>query len=306
MSNLTDLKTIRLMPFLVTFASTFLILLFVLSQSQAQTLDSAKINKKRFRGLVIGSGVTYIGSMIGLSQIWYSNYDKQSFHFFNDAPEWKQTDKAGHFYSAFQLSSISSKALQWSRFPKNKSDKIGALTSFMILSSIEALDGFSAGYGASASDLIANATGSAFYLSQHFIWNEVRIYPKFSFHKTGFASIRPNILGSGLMEEMLKDYNGQTYWLSVDMDKFGRFPKWLNLAVGYGAEEMIYGRDMQNKANGYNPHRQFYLNLDFDLTAIHTKSKLVNGLIFFANMIKLPGPAIMFSKKSTKAYALYF
>jgi hypothetical protein len=274
--------------------------------ARAQSSDTLPpINKKRLNGIIIGSGIAYTGAMIGLSQAWYSNYDKQPFHFFNDAGEWKQVDKVGHFYSAFQLSYVASTALQWSNVPQKKSDKIGALAGFMVISSIEILDGFSAGYGASVSDLAANAVGSAFYVGQSLIWKEVRIYPKFSFHQTEYASKRPDVLGSGL-SEILKDYNGQTYWLSIDLDKFIRFPKWINFAVGYGAEEMIYANDSQNQVNGYSPYRQFYMSVDFDLTSIRTQSKVVKGLIFFANMIKLPGPTIGFSKNGTKAYAFYF
>lgn len=274
--------------------------------TQAQSLDSIEpINKKRLNGLIIGSSIAYTGAMIGLSQVWYSNYDKESFHFFNDASEWKQVDKAGHFYSAFQLSYTASKALQWSNVPQKKSEKIGSLAGFLVMSSIEVLDGFSAGYGASVSDLAANSVGSAFYLGQSLIWKEIRIYPKFSFHQTEYASLRPDVLGAGI-SEILKDYNGQTYWLSTDVDKFVRFPKWINLAVGYGAEEMIYANDLQNIEAGYDPHRQFYISIDFDLTAIQTQSKVVKGLLFFANMIKLPSPTIGFSKHGTKAYAFYY
>jgi uncharacterized protein YfiM (DUF2279 family) len=300
-------KTNRFLPSGLSHLTIIAFALCLSLELKGQSSDTLQpINKKRLNGLIIGAGVAYTGAMIGLSQVWYANYDKQSFHFFNDAGEWKQVDKVGHFYSAFQLSYIASEALQWSNVPKKKSDKIGAIAGFAVMSSIEILDGFSAGYGASATDLIANAAGSAFYLGQSLIWNDIRIYPKFSFHRTDYATLRPDILGSGLTEELLKDYNGQTYWLSVDMDKFIRFPTWLNLAVGYGAEDMIYANDSQNEAAGYYPYRQFYLSLDFDLTAIHTRSKIVKGLIFFANMIKLPAPTIGFSKKGTKAYAFYF
>jgi uncharacterized protein YfiM (DUF2279 family) len=219
-----------------------------------QTKDS--INHQRLNTVIISSAIVYTGAMIGLNSIWYSQYDKQSFQFFNDWPEWKQMDKLGHLYSAFQLSSIGSRSLQWSGVSKKKSDIAGSITSFAIMSSIEILDGFSAGYGASVSDLAANAVGSGLYLGQNLVWNEVRIYPKYSFHRTEFASQRPGTLGDGLLEEMIKDYNGQTIWLSVDVDKFIRFPKWLNLAVGYGAENMIYARDEQNIEQGLYPYRQ--------------------------------------------------
>jgi hypothetical protein len=115
------------------------------------------------------------------------------------------------------------------------------------------------------------------------------------------------VLGDGLTSEILKDYNGQTYWLSVDMDKFIRFPKWLNLAAGYGAQGMIYARDRQNIEAGYrDPYRQYYLSLDFDLSAIKTRSKVVKTLIFVANMIKIPAPAIEFSSRGTRFHALHF
>lgn len=269
-----------------------------------QSLDS--INHKRLNTFIVTEAALYTGSMIALSSIWYSQYDKQSFQFFNDWPEWKQMDKSGHFYSSFQLSSINSQALQWSGVPKKKSDIIGSITGFALISSIEIMDGFSSGYGASLSDLAANAVGAGFFAGQNLLWNELRIYPKYSFHRTGFASQRPGTLGSGLLEEMIKDYNGHTCWLSVDMDKFIRFPKWLNLAVGYGAESMIYARDGQNMEAGFYPYRQLYLSLDFDLTAIKTRSKVVKTLLYFGNMIKLPAPAIEFSQGKPKAYLFYY
>jgi hypothetical protein len=44
------------------------------------------------------------------------------------------------------------------------------------------MDGYSAEWGAS-SDIIANAAGTALYVSQELIWQEQRITPKFSYYK---------------------------------------------------------------------------------------------------------------------------
>ena len=279
-------------------------LLSLLGFGQQDTVLSP-VNKKRLNTLVIGAGVAYTGSMIVLNEVWYSQSPRQSFHFFNDAQEWKQVDKAGHFYSTFQLSSLGSQGLQWSNVPRRKADRIGAVTGFLINSSIEIFDGFSADYGASATDLIANACGAGFYLGQQLGWREIRIYPKFSFHTTSLAPENPNTLGTGF-SQVIKDYNGQTYWLSVDMDKFMRFPRWLNLCVGYGAENMIHAHDAQNQEAGYVPYRQFYLGLDIDLTAWKSKSKALNTLIYFVNRIRLPAPAIEFSQGRVKGHFLYF
>ncbi len=293
-SNLCFKSIVALPLFYLTF--------YLNSFAQTSDTTTSQVNRKRLNTVIIGSSVAYTASMIGLSSIWYSQYDKQSFHFFNDASEWRQVDKVGHFYSAFQLSAVGSSLLQWSNVPKSKSDKLGALTSFFIMSSIEVLDGFSAGYGASGSDMLANALGASFYVGQNLIWNETRIYPKFSFHRTDYAPLRPNTLGSTFLEELIKDYNGQTYWLSVDMDKFIRFPKWLNLSAGYGANGMVYADESQNQAAGYTSYRQYYLSLDFDLTAYHSRSKVLNTLIFFVNMIKLPAPGLEFSNGKVKGH----
>jgi hypothetical protein len=69
---------------------------------------------------------------------------------------------------------------------------------------------------------------------------------------------------------------------------------------------MIYATDHANTGAGFNPYRQYYLSIDFDLTAIKSKSKVINTLIYFANMIKLPTPALEFSHHGVKAHALYF
>jgi uncharacterized protein YfiM (DUF2279 family) len=272
-----------------------------------RTDTTRTVNKKRLTGLVVGSTVAYGVAIYGLNELWYSHNPHQSFAFFNDNAEWKQVDKVGHFYSTFYISYAYDHALRWTGVKDRKAALIGSLVGFGVMFPIEVMDGYSAAYGASVGDLAANAAGAAFYLGQTLLWNELRIYPKFSFHTTEYAPMRPNVLGDNLVSQMFKDYNGQTYWLSVDMDKFVRFPKWLNLAVGYGAEGMVYARDDQNiEANIGTPYRQFYLSIDFDLRAIKTRSRFVKGLIEVVSMIKLPAPALQFSEKGVKAYAFYF
>jgi hypothetical protein len=283
----------------------FLLLFHALSAT-AQLKDSLSVNKKRLKVFAIGSGVAYGASLIGLSQLWYKNAEQQSFRFFNDNAEWKQVDKLGHFYAAFYLSYGTSQSLRWCNVPAKRSDLAGALTGFFVMLPIEIFDGFSDAYGASSGDLVANAAGASFFFGQKRLWNEVRIRPKFSFHRTGYAALRPDALGDNVPGEILKDYNGQTYWLAGDMDKFISFPKWLDIAVGYGAQGMVYARDAQSRQAGYDQYRQYYLSLDVDLTVIRTRSKVVKTLIFIANSIKIPAPAIEFSRKKLSFHPLYF
>jgi hypothetical protein len=283
----------------------FIILPFVASSQSEDSLHA--INKKRLKIVVLGGSVVYGATLAGLGHLWYADAESQAFQFFNDNAEWKQLDKFGHFFSGFYLSYGISKTLRWSNVQPKKADLIGSLVGFGMLLPIELLDGFSNAYGASTGDLVANAAGSAFFLLQSRIWNEVRIHPKFSFHRTGYAAMRSGVLGTDLTSEILKDYNGQTFWISVDLDKFIRFPRWLNVAAGYGADGMVYARDLQNVEAGYGqPFRQYYFSIDFDLTSIKSRSKAINTLLFVANMIKIPAPAIEFSHKGVKFHPLYF
>ncbi|HMV09455.1 MAG TPA: DUF2279 domain-containing protein [Cyclobacteriaceae bacterium] len=284
----------------------FICAALITGRVSAQQIDSLQVNKKRLTKFVVFSSVAYTGTMIGLSELWYKDSGHQSFRFFNDNAEWKQIDKLGHFYAGFYFSYGTSKALRWSNVPARKSDLIGAATGFLILTPIEIFDGFSDAYGASTGDLMANAAGSVFFLGQSLLWNETRIYPKFSFHQTNYAHLRPNTLGDNFSSELLKDYNGQTYWICADMDKFMKFPKWLNLAVGYGAQGMVYARDSQNNEAGYSAYRQYYLSVDFDLTGIRTSSKVLKTFFRLVSLVKLPAPAMELSKKGVKFHPLYF
>ena len=136
------------------------------------------------------------------------------------------------------------------------------------------------------------------YVSQELLWQEQRITPKFSFQKSIYASQRPNVLGSTLTEQILKDYNGQTYWLSFNIKSFAKeskIPKWINLALGYGADGMISGNgEIPDNYAGFQTtkKRQFYLSLDVDLTKIDTKSPVLKTFFSVFNTLKIPAPSI--------------
>ncbi len=279
----------------------------IFGRGLAQESDSTQTRNKRLGALAAGTAIVYGGSLLYLSNQWYSDFEKESFHFFNDAKQWKQVDKVGHIYGSFHLQSTSYEALKWAGVRDNRALLWSAVSSFAFMATIEVLDGFSSAYGASATDLAANAVGIGLYTGQRLLWNDIRLHPKFSFRRTSYSELRPEVLGSTLAEQILKDYNGQTYWLSVDLSAFAGdgFPKWLNLAVGYGADEMIYATDAANIEYGLDPYRQWYLGIDFDLTHIRSRSGFVNTALFFINMIRIPAPAVEFSRKNVKFHWLY-
>jgi hypothetical protein len=117
-------------------------------------------------------------------------------------------------------------------------------------------------------------------------------------------------LGDSYLEQALKDYNGQTYWLSANVWSFAKdsnFPKWLNIAFGFGADGLLYGEDSPSNQFSQNPFRQFYLSFDIDLVKIPTKSKFLKSVFSVINFIKIPAPALEFrSKGGIKFHYLHF
>ena len=271
------------------------------------------LNQKRQNSVFITEAVLASVALIGLNQLWYADYPKSEFHFINDNSEWKQMDKVGHFYSSYHIGRFGAEALNWSGANKKNQLIYGAGLGFVFVTAVEVMDGFSKKWGASMGDVVANASGTALFVSQELLWKEQRIIPKFSFHRTEYANFRPDLLGSSLPEQILKDYNGQTYWLSANLYSFSKgskIPKWLNLAFGYGADGMI-GEKTENSSLISTPKpenfRQFYLSLDVDLTKIDSKSHFLKTLFSVFNTIKIPAPTLQYSTNSGfKFYAFYF
>jgi hypothetical protein len=299
-----------------------LCLVFVLfhvnsSYSQSSCNDfltpSDSLNKSRRNAVVITETALAGVALVGLNQLWYADYPKSDFKVINDNAEWNQMDKVGHVFSTYHLGRLSSEALQWSGVSHKNRLIYGATSGFVFLTAVEVFDGYSSQWGFSYGDLVANAGGTVLYVSQELLWKEQRIVPKFSFHTTEYASARPNVLGSTFSEQMLKDYNGQTYWLSANLHSFfkqSKIPKWLNVAIGYGAEGMVTGEDDLVNTIFFPQKertRQFYFSFDADLTKIKTKSHVLKTIFSLVNTIKIPAPAFEIkSAGASKFHFLYF
>lgn len=266
--------------------------------------DTLQVNRRN--AVVISESVLTATALVGLNQLWYADYPKSNFHTANDNSNWMQMDKLGHIYSSYQLGRYSAEMLNWSGVSKKDQLLYGASYGFAFLTAVEVFDGYSAEWGFSWGDVLSNALGTSLYVSQELLWNEQRIIPKFSFHTTDFAKQNPAVLGSSLSEQILKDYNGQTYWLSANVYSFFKttpIPKWLNVAFGYGADGMISATDSQNQEQ----IRQFYFSFDVDLTKIKSNSYFLKTVFSVFNSIKIPAPTFEISASgNSKFYILYF
>jgi len=261
--------------------------------------------KARLIGVSVGVSALYVTTMTGLYYLWYADYPKSSFHFINDSGEWLYMDKIGHATSSYWIGRIGYESLRWCGVSEKKAVWYGGTWGLIYLTSVEVFDGFSAEWGASVPDLAANTVGTAVFIGQQLLLDDQPFIFKFSFHPTEYADYRPDLYGEKFIQQMLKDYNGQTYWLSANIASFlpesSRFPKWLDVSFGYSGEGMLGAESNPAEYNGeplpyFERYSQYFLSLDIDLTKIKTKNETVSMLLNLIGYIKIPFPAVEFNR----------
>lgn len=270
-----------------------------------------------------GTGVAIYGGLsIALWKAWYKDFPLTRFHTFNDWGEWKNMDKSGHFFSAYTYSSYSFKGACWTGMKRRNAmwTAIGVGTG--IQATVEMMDGFSQGWGFSLGDIAFNTMGVSFFAAQELLWKEQRIIMKVSGkrpdyskdplfstdggHLTTLDERAAELYGTSPFHVILKDYNALTVWGSVNISSFmkqenSRFPKWLNVAVGYGAGNLYGG--FENKwttpdgavfvldEGAYPRYRQFYLSPDIDWNRVPSRHRWVKLALGLLNYVKIPAPA---------------
>lgn len=269
-----------------------------------------------------GHAAIWAGTFVALNRAWYRDYPRSSFHFFDDRKEWKQMDKAGHVWTAYQLSRHSAESWKWAGMSDRQSAWLGGASAFAFQSIVEILDGFSDEWGFSIGDMEANLAGSAGFIAQQLLFQQQVVQVKFGYDPYNYEQLlkprRDKLFGASLPEQLLKDYNSQRYWLSVNLNSLAqnsKLPAWLNLAIGYsadglfGANSNLWTDDAGNRfdRSDISRVRRFYLSPDVDLTKIKTKSKLLKSVLFVVNMIKIPAPAIEYNSNGKfRIHALLF
>jgi len=247
----------------------------------------------------------HISEGTALYFLWYKNFPLTGFHFFNDIREWQGMDKAGHIYSSYIFAEIHNMALQ-NLCPTQKHELLKSAilaTSTMLV--MEILDGFSQEWGFSLWDLGANITGSLLWLfGKHY--TTLDIFPSFSYHDDPIWRARPSILGSTLPQRLVKNYNGQTYWLIIGVRDFP-----LGISIGYNAYGMTGSEYNPPQYGTFTRGKQFLISIGFTGRGIKYNSKALDILIKIARHIKVPFPALAIDMPSQgpsklKFYPLYF
>lgn len=284
---------------------------------------SDTLNKNRFWFSLAGTTAAYSGTSFALYHVWYKNYELTKFHTFKDMREWKQMDKTGHLLTTYTQARIAYGGARWTGMQKNPAIWSGVGVGMVLQSTLEIMDGYSAKWGFSWSDMGFNALGAAMFATQEYFWDEQRFilkisappirYPEIPVYSIDGQSVTTpairarELFGTNYGELFLKDYNSLTLWLSFSPNIFLKkdkrfFPDWLNLSVGYSAENLYggYSNSWTNEEGAifelpsadFPRYRQAYLSLDVDLTKIKTNSKFLKTVFYTFNFIKIPAPAL--------------
>ena len=249
-------------------------------------------------------------------------YDTGSFRTFDDRGEWLDMDKVGHIYTAYHYSRWSYHALRWSGNPRGRSLALSVGVALALQSTIEVMDGFSDGWGFSWADMAANAAGAGLFAGQQGAFGEQRINVKLSSWRVPYdetpllphdgegptssvADRAAEQYGTTPWQRFVKDYNGQTIWVSTNPwvllgSRDAPLP-WLNLSFGYSAHRVLgaYGNGWRRGDEGYTPpfgnarQREYLLSLDVDLERIPTRNRVLRTVLLLANHFKIPAPALL-------------
>lgn len=306
---------------LIAFSALLMLGYASLAQSRTPFFQPADtLNKDRF-WICTGAGfAVYAGFSYALYQTWYKDFELVGFHTFNDLGEWNDMDKMGHAFTANMEANLVFNGARWTGMRRRDAMWTAAGVATLLQATIEVMDGFSAKWGFSWADMGFNTIGVGLFVSQELLWQDQRILLKTSSTRPNYSndpilSVEGNtssslkaraddLYGTTFAETFLKDYNGQNIWLSINPRSFrpnSKLPKWLNIAIGYGADNMFGGFSNQWEDDDgnvfrldpvkYPRHRQFYLSLDIDLSRIKTKSRFLRALLTTFNWIKIPAPA---------------
>lgn len=278
------------------------------SDTLALNSKKQKLHNTLVTSLAVTSATT---SLIGLNTLWYKDYPRSEFHFFNDSKEWMQMDKFGHAFTSYQVGKNFYNTLQTNDSNRNKNIFIGGASGLIYLTGIEILDGKSSQWGFSKSDMLANTFGYFLFTSQEFFLQQQFISMKFSYQKSAFADLRPETFGRNFQQRLLKDYNGQTYWfsapLSLNRANTKRFTKWLCISFGYSIDENVYADNNINSVNNFHATREFFFSFDADLNRIEWRRKWMKKIASVISFIKIPSPTIgIRSDGKVKLYPVYF
>ena len=241
-------------------------------------------------------GQTLFATYLGYKWWWEGNY--HAFRYENDG-FWHNyslgVDKVGHFYTSYFFYKAIREVMVWGGYQPSDADLWGLGISLFYGVTVEIGDGFST-YAFSGVDLAANVLGAGYGYLQHSVPFLQNFKFKWSYYPSGKIPFDGDF-------RITDDYDGHIYWLSIDVHNLlpeswqSAWPKLLNLAVGYGGEDISGRPPWVNgtpiRAQGI-PSRKWVIALDYNLSSLPTTTDTWTMLKHLADLFHYPAPAVRF------------
>lgn len=289
----------------------------VSSVSMTTREDRKYLKKWMASGIHVAAGTI---SLFRLSKKWYQDFPSKRFYTVNDMNHWRMMDKCGHAWSAYTLSRLSASVWRQTGIEDRRAVYCAGMAAMGYQTVIEIMDGFAKEWGFSWGDMGADLVGVLAYMLQEFHFNKQIVSFKFmSFKKANYAADihdrTEELFGNNFTNQVLSDYNIQTYWASINIQAVlgnSKIPPWLNIGIGYGARQML--GESSNKWSDKNSlqfdrsdiprYSRLLVSPDIDFTRIHSNSKILRKLFYVANAIKIPAPGIEFDTRGNMKFYL--
>ena len=288
----------------------------ILNKNLLYATSQTDSSKTIIKIINIGVPSAAVISLVGINEVWYKNYARSDFHFFDDLKEWNGMDKIGHACTSYQLNKISH-----SLFEKNNIKKPllkSSVYTFGYMLGVELLDGYSTEWGFSIYDVIGNGLGTILYTLQERKFKNQPFEIKFSSHKSTYASCRPSLLGENRLQQILKDYNGQTYWLTFNYNELWnkriKLFDYIDFAFGYSIDGFTGGHNnpeisscncLISNCNNLKRTSQFIFSVDLNTSKIKNKHPILGKFLLPFDIVKIPFPAFILNN-SKNFKLIYF
>ena len=284
--------------------SLILFLIYALNTYSKEEIKTTSDSINKCKVLIVSSsiGAALYGSFLYVENSWWSD-QQMNFHFDNgaDLTYALNVDKLGHFMGGIQAADIFSSSMRWAGMNKRKSLWYGAFFGAGLQLAIEIKDAYAPYWGFSKWDFAIGSLGSFWPASQQYYDNLEAIDFKFSYFKHSdiywqLDRERGKKINKYAWQD---DYPNQTYWATFDVNHFIEtccWPRWLNIAVGFGLDDTQYLDNNYTKTGGNN---EWYIALDYDIPKMlkNWNSPTGNKVKKWLNYFHLPAPTIRISPK---------
>jgi len=281
--------------------------------------NDSVFNIKRFAFVNSTSLLALYGSYHYINTAWWADskktfhFDgggssiKEAFDFGRDAIYAKGLDKIGHFYGARITSDIFARGIRWSGKTEQQALLWGGLLGTAVQGFIEIKDGYSPTWGFSVYDWMSGSLGSfyPYFQSKSRFLKALDI--KYSYYRKDdyyFDFIKRK-------SNFQDDYMNSTFWFTFNPKRYkpeSKWPKWLGISMGVGVDATLnnYYINMPGGTSDWGRGGyEVYLAPDIDFKGLLPKKPFWQTLAHILNYIKVPSPALRFSK-DTKFMPIHF